>query len=57
MKRCKCGAKLKNNLYGDRCEDCYAEGQGRGLNVVSEVIKRERQKQKRQEQKEKENGR
>ena len=21
---CNCGRVLKNNLYGDRCEDCYA---------------------------------
>lgn len=27
-KRCACGAELKNDTYGSRCEDCYVDGLG-----------------------------
>ena len=26
LKRCACGAELRNNTYGERCEDCYVDG-------------------------------
>lgn len=39
MKKCiKCGAELRNDLYGARCEDCYADGQ-QGDNTMPLTIR------------------
>ena len=28
VKTCACGAILKNDIYGNRCEDCFADDAG-----------------------------